>query len=127
MAINLNNLTKEDGVWVEYDDDVSFKIRHLIPPKVAAMRKKYVTKKRKAGVLEENISDANQTKFDEELFDYILEDWKGVVIGNEAAECNKENKAKLMTNSINISLFVLEKSREIHETDLEIQADEVKN
>ena len=128
MAINLSNANKEEGIWVEYDEDVSFKIRHLSPKKTQDMRKGFLKRKTIGGMVHEEMTEKDQKSFDNALFDYMIEDWKGIVLDeNVPAECTKENKIKLMNYSIDVSAFILEKARKIYEQKAVSQEQEIKN
>lgn len=127
MAINLNNAENEEGVWVEYDEDVSFKLRHLSPKKTAAIRKKFVTRKLTAGSWSESVQDKDTKKHDKALYDHIIEDWKGVELGNVDAECTADNKVILMDYSIDISNFIIEKAKNIYEQKEQKVEEEIKN
>lgn len=127
MAINLENIDSEVGVWVEYDEDVSFKLRHLSPKKVSDIRKKFISKKIVGGVRQEEIKDKDQKKFDLALYDHIIEDWEGIKLHGSNAECNRENKTKLMNGSIDISVFILDEAKKIHEEKIEVDENEEKN
>ena len=105
MKINIGR-NQEEGIWIVFDEDVSFKIR---PGSPKTMRMAARKAKKAVG------TDDDVNKFvdiqDRELWDWILEDWKGVYINEETeAECTIENKLKLIEFSHDHSNFILKQS-----------------
>ena len=110
MAFNIDaDLT--EGVWVDFDTDVSFKVRYLMPEKAEDIRKACSKKKWRGGNMDERLDDAKHTRM---LADYIIQGWKGVVAGDGSpVDCNAANKVKLLGKSIEISNFIFQTAGDI--------------
>lgn len=125
------DLNAAEGVWVEYDNDVSFKLRYASPEIIRKIRKGYTKKRWRRN---EQIEIVNDDAFDTELWDKIIEAWKGITMSNtntgkeEEAPCTKENKTKLIDISADHGNFILEKATDISTfTDVEQEDKEQKN
>jgi hypothetical protein len=102
MGFDLNqDLT--DGVWVEYDTDVSFKIRYLMPEKMDEIRNRCAKKKWRQG---QQVTETDDKRLNEMLADYVIEDWKGISENGNMASCTPPNKIRLIGKSIEISNFI---------------------
>lgn len=120
MKLVVDKNKNEEGKWVEYEEGVKLKVRPLYASTTRKIRSKCVSVKNTRRGREEILND---DKFEEEMADYLLEDWEGVVdeSGNEL-ECTRENKIALLDIQ-DVASFVFNTAREA-----ELNADaEVKN
>ena len=112
MKLDLNTADKleAEGIWVEYDKDVSFKIRGTSPKIVQKIRSGNVKKKWRNN---QRVEDINDDKYETDLWDYLIEDWKGIYLGEGEAKPTRENKKKLAELSTEHANFVLEYASDI--------------
>lgn len=110
MKITLEDAPKK-GVWVEYDEDTSFLIRYAAPDTLRSIRKRHVRDKWFRGQKQE---DVNDKAFNDDLIDWVLEDWKGILMpdGNPAP-CNRENKQRFMGLAGSHAQFIIEQAQEL--------------
>ena len=125
MALKLDK-TKDmdDGIWVEYQEGVEFKVRYLLPEKIRQLRKNHVKMKMKRGQLQEVVND---DAYNEDLVDYMVVDWKGVELKGKPVECNKENKLLLSNVNGNVFLFILDYAEEAQNFFADKEATALKN
>jgi len=110
MALDLKETkVMGEGVWIKYDDDVSFKIRYLSPKAGRKLRKPLVKTKWRAS---EKVEEVNEQLFDDALIDYMVIDWKGIEFGGKKAECTLENKKKLTELFSDVAVFILESAKD---------------
>ncbi len=126
MTLNISENPKfEEGVWVEFDEDVSFKVRYTTQDTIRKIRKKFVKKKWKRG---QEVEDVNEDGASDALYDYILIDWKGIELEpKKPAKCTPENKKKLINVCANAALFVLHSAQDLANFRDKQEAQEVKN
>jgi len=113
---NLNNSTK--FFFNGEDDEDGFVCLRAVPPdEMKRINKKTDKKKtefKRGGRYE--YTDRNEKLWNQLFWDYVITDWditnKGVPV-----ECNAENKAFLMGNSVKFMNFVTEKFEELTELD----------
>lgn len=107
-----NFSSKNEGTWFYFDENQedlgSICIRILSEPESRRINKLTIKTKTKfkQGVRYE------ERKEDEKLssrlmWDYVITDWKNISIDGEVAECNIDNKVKLMANP-NFMYFITE-------------------
>ena len=125
-----NKLSSSEGVWVEYDNDVSFKVKFVSPEIIRGIRKGHTKKRWRSN---QQIEIINDDTFESELWDKMIEDWKGITVpdssGNDIeAPCTKENKSKLVAVAAEHANFILEKATDISTfTDVKQEDKEIKN
>jgi hypothetical protein len=127
MALNIDADVGQ-GIWCEYDEDVSIKIKAMTPEFLRKSKNKFVIKKkskrRNAGEEESFDEDG----WDDHLVDYVIEDWKGIVnTNNETVPCVSENKKILMDKFSSLKVWILQESRNLAETIAEVKSNEIKN
>ena len=109
-----DKLSSAEGIWVEYDTDVSFKIRYASPEIIRGIRKGHIKKSWRNS---ERVEIVNEVASDEHLWDKMIEDWKGITEGigegEVPAPCNKANKLKLIAISAEHGNFILENARDL--------------
>lgn len=118
MRVDLSigtKLSSSEGVWVEFDNDVSFKVRYASPEVIRKIRKGHTKRGWRQNA---RIETVNDDAFDAELWDKVIEDWKGIVIPDDTgkeiiAPCTKENKLKLIDISAEHGSFILEQATDI--------------
>lgn len=125
MALDLKETPKmEEGVWVDYDEDLSFNIRYLSPKAARKLKKPLVKTKWRGG---EKVEDFNEDAYNDALIDYMVIDWEGVEIDGKKAECNLANKKKLTELFSEISVFILEAAKDYSEFTEQKEAKALKN
>jgi len=109
MKLDLGKAEKLiEGVWAEYDNDVKFKIRYVSPKHSRMSRRKFTKMKNIQGIRQEQMSRSDEDKWDIDLWDYMIEDWKGIEIDNNPAPCTKENKKLLADHSADHATFIMD-------------------
>lgn len=112
MALNIGK-TKgmDEGVWVDYDEDVSFKLRFLSPDAVRKVKQPLEKTKRdhRTG---QKTKDVDEIKLTMALLDYVIVDWKGIVIDGKTAKCTLENKRQLAGISTKAVTFIMDEIQE---------------
>tara|TARA_R100001530_G_scaffold87103_1_gene60671 strand:- start:8960 stop:9382 length:423 start_codon:yes stop_codon:yes gene_type:complete len=109
-----------EGIWAEYDEDVSFKIRFASPESIRKSRNKYVKTKMRGGVRQEiEMSKTDNEKWDADLWDMMVEDWKGVVTTDNTGkqtplECTKVHKKLLADKSGAHANFIMDFAQDIN-------------
>ena len=125
-----SKLSSSEGVWVEFDNDVSFKVRYASPEVIRNIRKGHTKRRWRSN---QQIEIVNDDEFDAELWDKMIEAWKGVTMFDSEgktgeAPCTKENKLKLIDISAEHANFILEKSTDISTfNDIQQEDKEIKN
>lgn len=118
----------DEGVWAEFDDDVSFKIRCSTPDYIKKSRKKHTKIRWKANQKVEDMNTKEEANWTKELWDHIIQDWKGIEIDKVPAECSADNKDRLIKMSGRHANFIQDFSMDIDNyRDKEQQEKEVKN
>jgi hypothetical protein len=95
MAVKLlrddDNITIKDADLVEGGDkDTSYTLRHLTPEKIDEIRERHT---RKANY--RRPAKTNEKLVDQDLLDYVLIAWTGIVDGDKPAPCEIEYKLRL--------------------------------
>lgn len=129
MGLDLGKVDKLiEGTWVDYDDEISFKIRYVSPKFSRMSKKKYTKTKVIRGSRQENMSRTGEEEWDKDLWDHMIEDWKGITINGKPAECNRENKKMLSDCSTDHANFIMEYAMSVANfQDKEVTEEEVKN
>lgn len=124
MKLTLGKVPTE-GVWFDFDEDVKFKLRYVTPEFVKKSRLKHVKKKFFKGQEQEVV---NQSDWDAEMIDYIIEDWQGVIgQDGQPAPCTKENKMAVVMLSASHSTFIFQHASELEHFMNEQKENELKN
>lgn len=105
MALNLLK-TMDDGIWKDYDADVSFKIRPFTPKIARDTKKANTSSKKDGGKL---IEVVNNDRWNIDILDYVIQDWKGIEDGSSnPLSCIRENKVILDQKFSSIIAWVME-------------------
>lgn len=125
-------ILKEIGTKFYFDEENkdagSITLKIATPADIEKIEKATTKKKvdyAKAGRYE--YKDFNEKVYYEMLYDCVILDWENIKIDGEIAECNKENKIKLMKNSNAFAKFVSEKLEQLASEIDPTLSDEVKN
>jgi hypothetical protein len=102
MDITQTLKASEEGIWVDWKDGVSVKLR-MSPELLQKIRKTCTKKIMDKGVIREEL-DAEH--FDEMLNEQVILDWKGITNEGKPFPCTPENKALLMKKSVAFSTFI---------------------
>ena len=125
-----DKLSSSEGVWIEFDNDVSFKIKYASPEIIRKLRKGHTKKRWRGGV---RIDDTNEDAFESELWDKVIVEWKGITNPDESgkeveAPCTTKNKLKLIAVSAEHANFIIERAGDISIfTDVAQEDKEIKN
>lgn len=115
----LNFLIKPEPLWINGNDAVfnsselqnfnseqrsliSFKLMPLTASKVKKLKEKHTKIKKKANTNASAIqqimdrSKLNEKKYSEDMFDYMIQDWKGILENDIPVPCTKANKASFV-------------------------------
>lgn len=71
--------------------------------------------------------DNKRQKYNEELWDFVITDWKLLDQNAEEIPCTKENKILFMSKSPKFATFVGEKLEELRESFVDKKVSEIKN
>ncbi len=112
-----------EGVWCDYDEKVSVKVRPMTRAKLREL-KQQATQKKKGFRL---------PQFENELFerlsyDYLIEDWKGIVTPKgEPVPCTEKNKVAVCNVFIPFEAWLTATSAELAEQSEQEKGEEIKN
>jgi len=112
-----------EGIWMDYNEEVSVKVRPITKNLMRDFRKKATRKKGFRGV-----GDVNEDAYDCAIFEHAIEDWEGIVVpSGEKLECNAKNIGLVVSRLINFSAWVVESSMACAENAEVELAEEIKN
>jgi hypothetical protein len=115
MGINLGKVEKDfkenSGFWFQYPEDkeVWIKIKPLYPEKANELARKSIR------INPKGFKEVDNEKLSELTRNYVIEDWKGILVDNNA-ECNNDAKAKLALYCDSVLKFIIAKSSELADT-----------
>jgi len=112
MGIDLGKIEKKfkdnSGFWFEYPEDkeVWIKIKPLYPEKANELARKSIR------INPKGFKEVDNEKLAELTRNYIIEDWKGIVV-DDKNDCTNEAKTKLALFCDSIIKFIVFKSSEL--------------
>ena len=122
-------LTKKNEAWVEYNEDVKFKLRALDRKTMSELRKKATKKKYTATPSGRQIvEEVDDELFDALVFDHIISGWEGIVDEEgKPLPCTKENKLMLVNSAPTLANWLLDEAMALFETLSRKKEEELKN
>lgn len=114
----------DEGVWVEYDEEVSFKIRYLSPETTRKIRKSFLKSKYRR---HEKVEEIDEDGFNDALINHMIIDWKGIEFDGKPAKCDIINKKMLVDLYGDVGIFVIEHSSDHNDFFKKNEATALKN
>ena len=122
---------KSTGTWFWFDDEEKnggVCIRELPIAESNRIEKATTTYRRKFKRnqwIEDN--KVNTLEASRLTWDYIIMDWKNVIVSGSPLKCNRDNKYKMMMESVSFAKFVLNAGEELSEKNIVDVETKVKN
>ena len=103
--------TEDVAVWVQYNDQVNVLIRHIPRERLSGILKQASRTTWDKNHQPETTID--NIKYGELVGDAAIVDWTGLIDGEQAFPCTKDNKALLMRKWGNFAKFISDLSSDL--------------